>query len=40
MYEYFLQKFRSIYNPKNVDEATIPWQGGLKDLGGDPKAGT
>jgi hypothetical protein len=33
MHEYFVQKFRSIYNPKqelSLDEATMPWQGCLK----------
>ena len=33
LYEYFLQKFRSVYSPKqelSLDEAMIPWQGCLK----------
>jgi len=33
MYEYFVQKFRSIYSPKpelSLDEAMIPWWGHLK----------
>jgi hypothetical protein len=33
MYEYFVQKFRSVYSPKqelSLDEATIPWRGRLK----------
>jgi len=32
MYEYFLQKFTSVYGPKqelSLDEAMIPWQGHL-----------
>ena len=33
MYEYFVQKFRSVYSPKqelSLDEAMIPWWGHLK----------
>ena len=33
VYEYFVQKFRSVYSPKqelSLDEAMIPWQGCLK----------
>jgi len=33
MYEYFVQKFRSVYSPKrelSLDEAMVPWQGCLK----------
>ena len=33
LYEYFVQKFRSIYSPKqelSLDEAMIPWWGRLK----------
>jgi len=33
MYEYFVQKFRSVYSPKqepSLDEAMIPWRGCLK----------
>jgi len=33
MYEYFVQKFRSVYSPKqelSLDEAMIPWRGHLK----------
>jgi len=33
MYEYFVQKFRSVYSPKqelSLDEAMIPWRGRLK----------
>jgi len=33
VYEYFVQKFRSVYNPKqelSLDEAMIPWWGCLK----------
>ena len=33
VYEYFVQKFRSVYSPKqelSVDEAMIPWRGCLK----------
>ena len=33
MYEYFVQKFRSVYSPKqelSLDEAMIPWWGCLK----------
>jgi len=33
VYEYFVQKFRSVYSPKqelSLDEAMIPWQGHLK----------
>jgi len=33
MYEYFVQKFRSVYSPKQElsrDEALIPWRGCLK----------
>jgi hypothetical protein len=33
VYEYFLQKFRSVYSPKqelSLDEAMIPWQARLK----------
>ena len=33
MYEYYVQKFRSVYSPKqemSLDEAMIPWQGHLK----------
>ena len=33
MYEYFVQKFRSVYSPNqelSLDEAMIPWQGCLK----------
>jgi len=32
IYEYFVQKFRSVYSPKQLspDEAMIPWQGHLK----------
>ena len=33
MYAYFVQKFRSVYSPKqemSLDEAMIPWQGHLK----------
>jgi hypothetical protein len=33
VYEYFLQKLRSLYSPKqelSLDEAMIPWQGCLK----------
>jgi hypothetical protein len=32
VYEYFLQKFRSVYSPKqelSLDETMIPWQGHL-----------
>ena len=32
-YEYFVQKFRSVYSPKqelSLDEAMIPWRGRLK----------
>jgi len=32
-YEYFVQKFRSVYSPKqelSLDEARIPWRGRLK----------
>jgi len=33
MYEYFVQKFRSVYSPEqelSPDEAMTPWQGHLK----------
>jgi len=33
VYEYFVQKFRSVYTPKqepSLDEAMIPWRGRLK----------
>ena len=33
IYEYFVQKFRSVYSPKqelSLDEAMIPWRGRLK----------
>ena len=33
MYAYFVQKFRSVYSPKqemSLDEAMIPWRGHLK----------
>jgi len=33
VYEYFVQKFRSVYSPKqelSLDEAMIPWRGCLK----------
>jgi len=33
VYEYFVQKFRSVYSPKqelSLDEAVIPWRGRLK----------
>jgi hypothetical protein len=33
MYDYLLQKFRSVYSPEkelSLDEAMIPWRGGLK----------
>jgi len=32
VYEYFVQKFRSVYSPKeelSLDEAMIPWKGHL-----------